>query len=184
SPHATVFTNTSSGGQSDGTARLAMGIGITRDILPEEVGTMIQVREVSAAAKRALAEAEIDEPRDAHYVQDDGPLLKPPTNADADSRGGKLVTRDPNGSKAYARGATALGVALGLGEVKEKDLSDNVIARDMNLYTSVASTSAGGELKNCEILVFGNSRNATSSFRIGHGVLKDAIDADGIRDTL
>ena len=178
SPHATVFTRTSSSGQSDGTARLTMGIGITRDILPEEVGTIMQVREVSGAVIRALGEAEIDDPSDVHYVQVKGPLLTPAIIADADRRGAKLVTRDPNGSKAYARGATALGVALGLGEVKEKDLSDNVIARDMNLYTSVASTSAGGELKNCEILLFGNSRKATSGFRIGHGVLKDAIDAD------
>src|SRR4029077_9084297 len=149
--------NTSSGGQSDGSARLAMGIGITRDILPEEVGTMIQVRVVSAAAKRALAEAEIDDPRDVHYVQVKGPLLTPATIADADRRGAKLVTRDPNGSKAYARGATALGVALGLGEVKESDLSHAVIAQRMVFFSSVANTSAGGELKNCEILLFGNS---------------------------
>src|SRR3954469_8834307 len=39
SPHATVFTRTT-GGTTDGTPRLAMGIGITRDIAPEEVGTM------------------------------------------------------------------------------------------------------------------------------------------------
>src|SRR6266702_1852146 len=45
SPHATVFTRTPSGGPSDGAARLVMGIGITRDIPPEEVGTMIQFRE-------------------------------------------------------------------------------------------------------------------------------------------
>jgi cyanuric acid amidohydrolase len=161
-----------------------VGIGITRDIPPEEVGTMIQVREVSGAVKRALEEAGIEDARDVHYVQVKGPLLTPATIADADRRGAKLVTRDPNGSKAYARGATALGVALGLGEVKENALSDDVIARDMKLYTSVASTSAGGELKNCEILLFGNSRKATSNFRIGHGVLKDAIDADGVRDAL
>src|SRR5258705_12277894 len=66
SPHATVFTRTTSSGQSEGTARLAMGIGITRDILPEEVGTLIQVHEVSAAVKRALGEAQIDDPRDVH----------------------------------------------------------------------------------------------------------------------
>jgi cyanuric acid amidohydrolase len=182
SPHATVFTRTSSAGQSGDTPRLAMGIGITRDILPEEVGTMIQIREVADAVKRALGEARIDDPRDVHYVQVKGPLLTPASIADADRRGAKLATRDPNGSKAYARGATALGAALGLGEVKE--LSDNVIARDMKLYSSVASTSAGGELKNCEVLLFGNSRKATSAFRIGHGVLKDAIDAEGVRNTL
>jgi cyanuric acid amidohydrolase len=71
-----------------------------------------------------------------------------------------------------------------LGEVDEKALSDGAIARDLDLYTSVASTSAGGELKNCEVLLLGNSPSSASAFRIGHGVLKDAIDADGVRETL
>src|SRR5262249_21477854 len=128
--------------------------------------------------------ARIDDPRDVHYAQVKGPLLTPATIADADRRGAKLVTRDPNGSKPYARGATALGGALALGEGKESQLSGRIIGRAMRVYTSVASTSAGGELKNCEVLLFGNSRKATSPFRIGHGVLKDAIDADGVRETL
>jgi cyanuric acid amidohydrolase len=184
SPHATVFTRTAASGGADGSPRLTMGIGITRDIPPEEVGTMVQVREVAKAVTQALKDAGIDDPREVHYVQVKGPLLTPATIADADGRGVKVVTRDPNGSKAYARGATALGVALALGEAKESDLSDAIIARDMSIYTSVASTSAGGELKNCEVLLFGNSRKATSDFRIGHGVLKDAIDADGVRNAL
>src|SRR5438132_8064448 len=181
SPHATVFTRTSSSGQSDGTARLTMGIGITRDILPEEVGTIMQVREVSGAVIRALGEAEIDDPSDVHYVQVKGPLLTPAIIADADRRGAKLVTRDPNGSKAYARGATALGVALGLGEVKESSLTEEVIGRRFDLFSSVASTSAGGEPRNCEVLLFGNSPAVASDYRIGHAVLKDAIDAAGVR---
>ncbi len=183
SPHATVFTQTS-GGTADGSPRLAMGIGITRDIAPEEVGTMAQIYEVAGAVRQALAKAAIDDPRDVHYVQVKGPLLTPATIADADRRGAALVTRDPNGSKAFARGATALGVALGLEEVPGEKITPDVVARDMTIYSSVASTSAGGELKNCEILLFGNSPRASSAFRIGHGVLKDAIDADGVRDAL
>jgi cyanuric acid amidohydrolase len=101
--------------------------------------------------------------------------------ADADRRGAKLVTHDPNGSKPYARGATALGVALGLGEIEESSLSDDIVARDMNLFSSVAHTSAGGELKNCEILLFGNSEQAGGDLRIGHAVLKDVVDGDGVR---
>ena len=34
------------------------------------------------------------------------------------------------------------------------------------------------------MLLFGNSPAATSAFRIGHGVLKDAIDAAGVRAAL
>jgi cyanuric acid amidohydrolase len=183
SPHATVFTRSSSSGEASG-SRLALGIDATRNILPEEVGTMIQVREVADAVRRCLKKAGINDPKDVHYVQVKGPLLTPASIADADARGKRLVTRDPNGSKPYARGATALGVALGLGEVREEDLSDEVIARQLDIFSLVASTSAGGELKNCEILLFGNSPTAMSDFRIGHAVLRDVIDTDGIRAAL
>jgi len=180
SPHATLFTRRESA-PSGGGKRLALGIGITRDFAAEEIGTMVEVREVAAAVRRAQAEAGITSASDVHYVQVKGPLLTPALAADADRRGAKLVTRDPNGSKAYARGATALGVALALGEVAESALSDGVIAKDMNLFSSVANTSAGGELRNCEILLFGNSEKAGGDLRIGHAVLKDVVDSDAVR---
>jgi cyanuric acid amidohydrolase len=161
-----------------------MAIQVTRDIGPEEVGTMAQVREVADATRRCLAQTGIVDPKDVHYVQVKGPLLTPASIADADRRGKTLRTRDPNGSKPYARGATALGVALGLGEVAEADVADEAIAKRFDLYSSVASTSAGGELKNCEVLLFGNSPAATGDLRIGHGVLRDAIDAEGVRTAL
>ena len=185
SPHATVFTRApADGGVGGGDPRLALGLALTRDIKPEEVGTMAEVEEVAGAVGRALEDAGISDPTDVHYVQVKGPLLTPASIADADKRGAKPVTRDPNGSKPFARGAMALGVALALGEVKAADLSDAIIAQRMELYSSVASTSAGGELKNCEVLLFGNSPKASGSFRIGHGVLADAIDADGVRTAL
>jgi cyanuric acid amidohydrolase len=179
SPHATVFTRSES--KPAGDRRLAIGIAVTRDFTPEEVGTMAEVREVAVAVRRAQAEAGITSTADVHYVQVKGPLLTPAAVAEADRRGAKLVTRDPNGSKPFARGATALGVALGLGEVAEADLSDAVIAQRMDLFSSVANTSAGGELRNCEILLFGNSATAGGDLRIGHAVLRDVIDADGVR---
>jgi cyanuric acid amidohydrolase len=183
SPHATIFTRSAAKGKTSG-PRLAMAIEVTRDILPEEVGTMAQVNEVAAATRRCLASTGITDPKDVHYVQVKGPLLTPASIADADKRGKALRTRDPNGSKPYARGATALGVALGLREVSESDVNDEAVAKRFDLYSSVASTSAGGELKNCEVLLFGNSPSATGDLRIGHGILKDAIDADGVRDAL
>ena len=180
SPHATVFTR-SAGGAPAGKPRLAIGIAVTRDFAPEEVGTMAEVREVAEAVRQAQREAGIAAASDVHYVQVKGPLLTPAAVADADRRGAKLVTRDPNGSKPFARGATALGVALGLGEVAEPALSDAVIAQRMDLFSTVANTSAGGELRNCEVLLFGNSTQASGDLCIGHAVLRDVIDADGVR---
>jgi cyanuric acid amidohydrolase len=179
SPHATLFTRAPSE-RADG-KRLTFGVAVTRDFAPEEVGRLAEVREVASAVNRAQAEAGISDAADVHYVQVKGPLLTPAAIADADRRGAKLVTRDPNGSKAFARGATALGVALGLGEVKESDLSDAIIAQRMDLFSSVANTSAGGELKNCEILLFGNSETAGGDLRIGHAILSDVVDGDAVR---
>ncbi len=182
SPHATLFTR--SNAEPNGDKRLALGVAVTRDFAPEEVGTMSEVREVAEAVRRAQTEAGISDPRDVHYVQVKGPLLTPAAIADADKRGVKLVTRDPNGSKPFARGATALGVALALGEVQEADLSDAAIAQRMDLFSTVANTSAGGELRNCEILLFGNSERAAGDLRIGHAVLSDVIDAERVRSAV
>src|ERR1700721_1827132 len=179
SPPATLFTR--SEGTPSGGKRLALGIAVTRDFAAEEVGTLVEVREVAAAVRRAQAEGGITSAGDVHYVQVKGPLLTPALVADADRRGARLVTRDPNGSKPFARGAAALGVALALGEVEEAALSDGIIAQRLDLFSSVANTSAGGELKNCEILLFGNSSTAGGDLRIGHAILKDVIHREAAR---
>jgi cyanuric acid amidohydrolase len=138
---------------------------------------------VAAAVTRALDELGVA-PEAVHYVQVKGPLLTPAGIADAAARGKEVVTTDPNRSKAYARGATALGVAVALGEVAADQVADDVIAVNMNLYSAVANTSAGGELTDCEVIVFANSPASASTFRIGHGILRDAVDVAGVRDAL
>jgi cyanuric acid amidohydrolase len=186
SPHMTIFTREDVPAQPAATqdgGRLAVSVQQTRSFLPEEVGRLAEVHEVAAAVRRALTELAVP-PVDVHYVQVKGPLLTPAGISDADRRGATVVSTDPNRSKAYARGATALGVALGLGEVDEAAISEEVIATDMQLYSEVASTSAGGELTNCEVLVFANSPLYAGDLRIGHGVLRDAIDMGGVREAL
>jgi cyanuric acid amidohydrolase len=156
SPHATIFTRSPS--DAAATPRLALGIGVTRDLAPEEIGRMATVETVAAAVRDCLAQTGIADPAAVHYVQVKGPLLTPARIADARARGAKLATEDPNGSKAFAR--------------------------RLDLYSSVASTSAGGELKNCEVLLFGNSPAWGGDYRIGHATLSDVIDADGVRAAL
>lgn len=185
SPHTTVFTREEIAGDDTAKAggRLALSVQRTRSFRPEEIGRLAEVQEVAAAVGRALDDLGAD-PADVHYVQVKGPLLTPAGIADAAARGRSVVTQDPNRSKAYARGATALGVAAGLGEVPADQLRENVIATDMNLFSAVASTSAGGELTDCEVLVFANSPRATGDCRIGHAFLADAADIDGARAAL
>jgi cyanuric acid amidohydrolase len=183
SPHMTVFTREEVGEAPVGEPRLALSVQRTRAFAPEEVGRLAEVHEVAAAVGRALRDLEV-EGSDVHYVQVKGPLLTPGGIADAASRGADVVSTDPNRSKAYARGATALGVALGLAEVAADRVTEAAIANDMDLHSAVASTSAGGELVDCEVLVFANAAGWASDTRIGHGVLRELTDLDGIRDAV
>jgi cyanuric acid amidohydrolase len=183
SPHTTMFCRTAE--RREGSERrLVLGVAETRAFAPEEIGTLAHVREVASAVTRARHNAGISDLNDVHYVQVKGPLLTSAAIADAEARGATLVTRDPNGSKTFARGAMALGVGLALGEIHENALLEGIVGRKLDVYSAVASTSAGGELKACEVLLFGNAPGSASDYRIGHGVLKDVIDADGVRSAL
>src|SRR5580704_5243386 len=98
---------------------LAPLLGLT----PDEVGSrMAMVEAVAAAVRDCMAQTGITDSQAVHYVQVKGPLLTPARISDARARGAKLATEDPNGSKVFARGAMALGVALALGEVAATDL--------------------------------------------------------------
>jgi cyanuric acid amidohydrolase len=184
SPHVTVFTRDEDVAAGSDGGGLAVSVQRTRDFRPEEIGTLAELHEVAEATGRALADLSIDDPADVHYVQVKGPLLTPAGIKDATSRGARLVTTDPNGSKAFARGATALGVAVALNEVDRAAVTEASIAGDDAQFSRVASTSAGGELVACEIVLFANSPAATRGLRIGHAVLRDAIDLDGVLEAL
>ncbi len=185
SPHATVFAKHT---DADATApegkRLAIGVAFTRDFLPEEVGRTTMVRETAAATRQAMEQAGIDDPSDVHFVQVKTPLLTAGRVEDAHSRGETVATEDTYASMGYARGASALGVAVALGELEESSISDEDILSDWSLFSSVASTSAGIELLNNEIILMGNSTTSASPFVIGHAVMRDAIDGAAVRDAL
>jgi cyanuric acid amidohydrolase len=153
-------------------------------LLPEEIGSSIHSKEVAAGVRVAMHDARIEDPSDVHFVQIKCPLLTSDRINDAEKRGKKVVTNDTLKSMAFSRGASALGVAIALGEVEEGKLTDSAICKDWNLYSNVASTSAGVELMNNEIVVMGNSTNSGSNFVIGHSAMRDPIDIDAVRAAL
>ncbi|ALC89226.1 cyanuric acid amidohydrolase [Bacillus sp. FJAT-18017] len=184
SPHLTVFTKSEVDVVITGEKRLAAGIGFTRDFRPEEIGRMEQVLEVAETVKKAMADAKIESAEDVHFVQIKCPLLTAERIEEARSRGKDVSTNDTYKSMAYSRGASALGVALALGEVTEEQLSNEVICHDWDLYSGVASTSAGVELVKDEIIVIGNSTSSASELVIGHSVMKDAIDTEAVKEAM
>jgi cyanuric acid amidohydrolase len=101
----------------------------------------------------------------------------------AHERGRKTVTTSAYGSMGYSRGASALGVAVALGEI-DGEVRDEQILKDWDLFSSVASTSAGIELMHNVVIVLGNAVASASPFVIGHAVMRDAIDATAVMDAL
>jgi len=58
------------------------------------------------------------------------------------------------------------------------------VLRDRSLYSSVASCSSGVELDRAQVVVVGNATGVGGRYRIGHAVMNDALDADGIWDAI
>ena len=181
SPHATVFSRTSGGvpgssGAAEG--RLAVGTAMSEQILPEEIGHRPMVDKVARAVGDAMADAEIDDPADVHWVQTKTPLLTMEGVAEALSRG-REVSEDIHRSMDVSNGTSALGIAIALGEI-DADFPESAICRDLGLYSTVASCSSGVELDRAQVIVIGNSRRATGSLRAGHSNMCDALDAAGV----
>ena len=184
SPHITVFTRREAerpAGMSG--KRLSIGMAHTRDFLPEEIGRSAQIMETAKAVTAAMADAGITDPADVHFVQIKCPLLTSDRVEAASARGHKTATTSAYGSMAYSRGASALGVAVALGETGS-DISDGDVLRRYDLFSKVASTSAGIELMHNVVIVLGNSAASVSEFEIGHAVMSDAIDAAAVTSAL
>jgi cyanuric acid amidohydrolase len=186
SPHITVFSRHDVlDRQAEGIAgkRLSIGMAHTRDFLPEEIGCRAQIQETAKAVSAAMADAAIDDPDDVHFVQIKCPLLTSERIEAALVRGNKTVTTSSYSSMGYSRGASALGVAVALGEIKS-DIGDDDVLRRFDLFSSVASTSAGIELMRNVVIVLGNSGSSASEFEIGHAVMRDAIDSTAVMEAL
>jgi cyanuric acid amidohydrolase len=182
SPHLLVFA--ASPVDEPPVKSLAIGTAFTRSFLPEEIGRLPQIEATAEAVTRAMAAAGITNPADVHYVQVKCPLLTSERVAEATARDQTVVTDNTTKSMGFSRGASALGVALALGEVERAALADTVVCRRFDLCSGRASTSAGVELMHNEIVVLGNSETWASDLVIGHRVMQDAIDLPAVMGAL
>jgi cyanuric acid amidohydrolase len=182
SPHATIFATIPADHPDAATGRdeprVTVGFAMSERLLPEDIGRMAMVEKVAAAVTIAMERAGITDPADVHYVQTKTPLLTIHTIRDAKSRGKTVWTEHTHESMDLSNGTTALGIALALGEITA--VTDEQIMHDRLLYSSVASCSSGVELDQAQVVVVGNARGVGGRYRIGHAVMRDALDADGI----
>ena len=179
SPHLTIFTHEAVAPETARQWGLVLGVSRTRDFLPEEIGTLAMVQEVAAAVEVAIGSAGLAKP-DVHFVQIKCPLMTSQQTGSAQS----VRTKNSYQSMAYSRGASALGVAVALEEVRLDQLTDAEICTNYQHYSSVASTSAGVELRNCEIIVMGNAAHSASEFVIGHSVMRHALDQAAVQQAI
>jgi cyanuric acid amidohydrolase len=179
SPHFTVFARREAPAASNG-KRLVVGRSQTRDFAPDELGRIAQVEATEQAVRDAMADAGIADAADVHFVQVKCPLLSSAKLAAAR----QPVTRDTYESMGYSRGASALGVAVALGEVAAAELGDASVCSDWGRYSKRASASAGIELEGNVVIVLGEADGSASPYRIGHTLMRDAIDGDGVRALL
>jgi cyanuric acid amidohydrolase len=179
SPHATIFATVDAAeAEQTDEPRLTVGFAMSEPILPEEIGYVGMVKKVADGVKVAMERAGITDPADVHYVQTKTPLLTIHTIRDAKARGQQVWTEHTHESMDLSNGTTGLGVAVALGEIDMPTDADIMHNRD--LYSSVASCSSGVELDQAQIVVVGNARGVGGRYRIGHSVMNDALDADGI----
>jgi cyanuric acid amidohydrolase len=179
-PHATVFARNAKTGPAS-KSRLTIGTAMSVEILPEDIGRPAMVEKVADAVRAAMRDAGIDDPKDVHYVQTKTPLLTVDSVSEAHTRG-KEVACEVHDSMGVSNGTTGLGIAVGLREIKMPKAEE--ICRNLDLYSSVASCSSGVELTQAQIVLLGNKNGAGGRYRIGHAVMKDAIDIDGIYDSI
>ena len=135
------------------------------------------VAKVADAVTSAMRDAGIADPSDVHYVQTKTPLLTIDMVRDAERRG-QHVACEVHESMGVSNGTTALGIGVALGEIAMPKAEQ--ICRDLGIYSSVASCSSGVELTQAQIVLLGNKPGAGGRYRIGHAVMRDALDIDGV----
>jgi barbiturase len=175
-PHATIFARNANTGPASA-SRITIGTAISAEIMPEDIGRLAMMEKVADAVQAAMRDAGIADPSDVHYVQTKTPLLTIESVRDAERRGHRVAC-EVHDSMGVANGTTALGIAVGLGEIKRPRAEQ--VCRDLDLYSSVASCSSGVELTRAQIVLIGNKSGAGGRYRVGHAVMRDALDIDAI----
>lgn len=179
SPHINVFAKCGETlAEPSSKKRLAIGIGFTREFKPEEIGRMPQVEETAKVISQVVQELSIESPSDVHLVQMKGAI---PSFSYEEGVAAQKAGKPMRSDMVYSRGASALGAAIALDEVKLDELNDDQICSDWSKYSRTASCSAKPGLKRTEVMVMANSPRWTGDLVINSGIVNDMIDADSIR---
>ena len=123
SPHFVVFEARDVAAPPESGA-LAVGHARTAPLPFESLGRLRQVDDVADGRTRRDGGCGPQLPGDVHFVQIKCPLLTADRVAEVEARGLTTATRDSLKSMCLSRAASALGVAVALGEVDRARITD------------------------------------------------------------
>ena len=185
SPHYTVFTVSKAGEPAlHPTKGLAVGVAFTPELAPSDVGRQRQIDLTAEAVLRAMDDAGIARAEDVHFVQVKGPAFTQADIVTSTASAEPPVSDNPGKLMAFGRAASALGVGRALGEIAPEAARADAVLRDLSLYSSVASVSAGVEVRCNEVVVIGLGEKWAGPLTIGHAPMEDALDTAGIHKML
>jgi cyanuric acid amidohydrolase len=179
SPHYTVFTVVPDEASGPSDVALAIGVAFTKPMRPSDVGRQVQIDSVADAVTEARQQAGIAVD-DVHFVQVKGPAFALDDIVADRRRGGASATDNPGKLMSFGRAACALGVAKALGEVPVERATEASVLQDFSLYSSVASISAGVEVRSNEVIVIGMSNLWSGPLLIDHATMFDALDVASV----
>lgn len=174
SPHVNVFVRDDR--HHDGHDRgLVTAAGRSRILDPVEVGRDAQVDAVADAVAALMDEVGVTA-EDVHMVLVKCPLLTSDKVAALHASGQTPVTTDTYESMGHSRAASALGIAVALGEATRAEALQALAGEREDTWSARASASAGAELEDCHILLVAESRAVANPLRAAHTAMKDALD--------
>jgi cyanuric acid amidohydrolase len=180
SPHYIVFTVDPTGAATRQEKSLAIGVAFTSELSVSDIGRQSQIDVTAEAVRQAMAGADIESPDDVHFVQVKGPAFTLREIVASANAGLSCATDHPGKLMGFGRAASALGVAKALGEIPASQAQEASVLRDFSVYSSVASVSAGIEVRGNEIILAGLSRAWSGPLTIAHRSMVDALDLGSI----
>lgn len=184
SPHYAVFTAVEDEAPSGEEKALAVGVAFTPELRPQDVGRQRQIDLTADAVMQAMKAAGIARVEDVHFVQIKGPAFTLDDIVDATAAGGAVASDNSGKLMGFGRAASALGVGKALGEIAGDKAVERGVGKDFSAFSSVASCSAGVEVRVNEVIVVGMSAKWSGKLAVAHAPLRDALDTQGIRAAL
>ena len=173
-PFGYLFLDVEDGAAPVAERALALGVGRSRSLRPEEIGTPAHADLVAATVEAAMADAGVTRDEVALVIVKT-PVMSHIPATEAPKTRNKRVT------SGYSKAVGALGAGVALGEVDRAAVVQEAFDTDHSLHARRAMVFSGSETDQVEILLLANRPGAPGRLAIGTGHFADMLDIAGIR---